>query len=154
MENQWKQLERAWMFGGAGFEAIARVGQRMWARWKSLRYGTHLAALCGKGSSKDQPLLLPQVSGRKLPLHLSPWCQAIHFLPMCLWCLASSWPGYGHQRQWVWVSPCMDPWRGTAWDSRSFHLPQPQSLLFCTARSYGDFSPWHWNLGLEGRVWG
>ena len=27
-------------------------------------------------------------------------------------------------------------------DSRSFHLPQTEFLLFFTARSYGDISPW------------
>ena len=36
----------------------------------------------------------------------------------------------------------------------ALHLPQPQSLLGFTARSYGDFSSQHWNHGLEVLVWG
>ena len=33
-------------------------------------------------------------------------------------------------------------------------LPSTQSLLVFAARSYGDFSSWHWNLGWGGVVWG
>ena len=54
----------------------------------------------------------------------------------------------------VQISPCMGLLRGTAWDSRSFHLSQPQSLLVFTARSFGDFSSCHWNPGLKYIVWG
>ena len=31
----------------------------------------------------------------------------------------------------------------------TLQLTQPQSLLVCTARSYGDFSSWHWNPWLR-----
>ena len=33
-------------------------------------------------------------------------------------------------------------------------LPPTQSPLMFAARSYGDFSSWHWNLELSGLVWG
>ena len=46
------------------------------------------------------------------------------------------------------------PLRGTAWDSRSLCLFQPQSLLIFIVRIYGDFSCWHWNPGLGVLVWG
>ena len=32
-------------------------------------------------------------------------------------------------------------------------LPPTQSPLLFAARSCGDLSPWHWNLGLDGLVW-
>ena len=129
MENYWKQPGRKQMFGGVGSEGITS-GQRVWARCKSLRYGTRLPALWEEGSSKEQLPLPAHLCGRKLPLQLSPWCQTIQVLPMCLWCLENSSPGSRAQREWVWVSPCMDPWRGTTWVSRSFHFPQPRCLLF------------------------
>lgn len=34
------------------------------------------------------------------------------------------------------------------------HLTQPQLLLVSKARSYGDYSSWHWNPGLGNPVWG
>ena len=40
------------------------------------------------------------------------------------------------------------PLKGTAWDSSSFCLPQPQFPLVFTARSYGELTSWHWNPGL------
>ena len=36
----------------------------------------------------------------------------------------------------------------------AFCLTEPQSPLVFTARSYGDFSSWHWNPGLGGLIWG
>ena len=46
------------------------------------------------------------------------------------------------------------PFKRNCLDSGSFFLPQPQSLLVFTARSYGDLSFWHWNPGLGVLVWG
>ena len=53
------------------------------------------------------------------------WCQTIHFLPVCPWCLLSSCPSAGAQRE-VSLSKSFNR---NAWDSRSLHLTQPQSLL-------------------------
>ena len=62
---------------------------------------------------------------------------------------------------WHWSSEgvsqiglCMGILRVTAWDSRSFCLPQPQSPLVFTGKSYGDLPSSHWNPGLGGPVWG
>ena len=71
-----------------------------------------------------------------------------------VWLLSSCCPSARVQREWVWVSPCMSPLGGTAWDSRSFHFPQSQYSLFFIARNYKDFSSRHWNPDLEGLVWG
>ena len=45
------------------------------------------------------------------------------------------------------------PFKGTAWDSKGFHLLQYQSPLVLWARSYGEFSSWHYNTWLWGLVW-
>lgn len=58
------------------------------------------------------------------------------------------------QREWVQVSLCRVPLRGTAWDFTCLHVTQPHSLLVFTARRCGDFSSCHWNPGLGGLVWG
>ena len=108
-----------------------------------------LLALCGKASSKEQWPLPALLSERKLPLQFFPWCWIIQFLPIYLWCLSSCCPHAGAQREWIWVSPCMGPLRGSAWDSRSFHLSQSQSPLVFTTKSYGTGT-----LGWGGLVWG
>ena len=49
-------------------------------------------------------------------------------------------------------NPVVGPLWGHAWESYSFcAAPTPTGF---TARSYGDFYSWHWNLGLSGLVCG
>lgn len=50
----------------------------------------------------------------------------------------------------------LGPFKGNAWDSspRYTHLTQPPSLLVFAAKSYVDFSSWHWNPELGSLVWG
>ena len=81
------------------------------------------------------------------PPQLSPWCQTIYFLLICLWCFLNCCPHAEVQREWVWVSLCMGPLRRTAWDSGNFCLPHPQFPLVFTARNYRNLSYWHWNPG-------
>ena len=82
---------------------------------------------------------------RKLPLQ--PWssCRTIRFFPICPWFLLSYCPSAGAQREWVLVNLCVGPLRGTPGTPEAFHLTQHKFLLVFIARSYGDFSSWHWN---------
>ena len=60
-------------------------------------------------------------------------------------------PGFGAQRVWIWVNPCVGTLKGTAW---GLQKPLPHSASISagfTARSYGDFSSWQWNPVL--RLW-
>ena len=47
-----------------------------------------------------------------------------------------------------------EPRKRNTWTPEAFHVPQPQSPLVFAARSYGDFSSWHWNPGMGGLVCG
>ena len=77
-------------------------------------------ALWGKVQKRDNGLCPPfSVWEKAVPQH-SPWCQILQFFPVCCWCLSSCYPVAGAQREWVWVSLCVDCLRGTAWDLRSF----------------------------------
>ena len=49
---------------------------------------------------------------------------------------------------------CVGPVKGTPGTSEALHITQPQSPLAFTARSYGDFSSWHWNPWHWSLVWG
>ena len=61
---------------------------------------------------------------------LLPWCQTLHFVPVCHWCPSSCCPGAGAQKEWVWVSLCMGSLRGSAWDLSSFfHQLNPHWFL-------------------------
>ena len=80
---------------------------------------------------------------------LSPWCQSLHFLPVCHWCLLSCYPGAGAQREWV--SLC-GSFKGNCLGLQKF-LPLTLSLLVFAARSYRNLSSWLWNPGLGGLVW-
>ena len=42
---------------------------------------------------------------------LSPWCQTIQLLPVCLWCLSICCSHAGAQTEWVSVSLCRGPLR-------------------------------------------
>ena len=75
--------------------------------------------LCGEDSANGHGLC-PPFCLRETCLQLLPWCQTLHYLPVCHWYLSNCYPSAGAQREWVWVSPCVDSLRGTAWDSRNF----------------------------------
>lgn len=44
--------------------------------------------------------------------------------------------------------------RGASGTPAALHFSQTQSPLFCTAKSYGDFSSWHWNPAPGSMLWG
>ena len=112
----------------------------------------HLPASFAVGGFRKRTMpSASMLSGRMLPCS---WEQILQFLPLCPWCLLNFCPSAGAQREWVHVSACVGPLRRTAWNSRSFCLPQPQSSLFFTARSYGDSTSWHWRPGLGSLRWG
>ena len=89
---------------------------------------------------------------KKAAFQLSHWCYAVQFVHI-LWCLSICCPHAGALREYVWVSLCLSCLRVSARESSSFCLLKPQSPLVFTARSYGDFSSWHWNPGLGVLVW-
>ena len=150
-KNHWKQVGWAWRLCVAGPQRITRVGQTVWARlmgsltW-NLPAGT--VALSGEGSEKEQCPLLALPVGRKLSSSSRPDARQFNFSPVdsdALHLLPLHWSSEG-----VSVRMCVGPLRGTVWDSSSFCLPQLQSPLVFTARSYGDLSSWHWKPGLVG----
>ena len=73
------------------------------ALWWGLRKGTMASAISSVWE--------------KAVTHLSPWCQALQFLPVCHWCLSSSCPSAGAQIEW---RTCAGPLKGTAWEFSSF----------------------------------
>ena len=79
----------------------------------------------------------------------SPWCQTLHFLPVCHWCLSSCYLGARAQREWVWASPCVGSLRGTAWNSCSF-FHQLITTVFCIQKIWGllFWAMELWNPGL------
>ena len=74
------------------------------------------------------------------------WCQTLHLLPVCHWCLSSCYPGTGAQRERVWISPCVGSSRGTAWDSRSFFY-QLYPCWFLQPEVMGTYHPGTGTLG-------
>ena len=118
----WKTLKTAWVGPKAGW-GWASGYHHNGAKWCEPSLWTQiwhcLSPLCvcveGEWSAKEQWPLSALMSCRKLPHQLSPLCQIIQFLPVCLWCLLSCCPNAITQRKWISVSLCMGCLRGTAW---------------------------------------
>lgn len=93
----------------------------------------HLPASSVEEGLKKAQWPLPELlSGRKLPLQLSSWCQTMKFFSLCSWCLLNCCLSTGTQGNWVQVSPYMGPLRGMPESPAAQHLTQPQTLLcFC-----------------------
>ena len=108
-------------------------------------YSACLPALWGKGSSKEQGSLLARLSGRKLSPSSSPIARQFssHMSRVPFKLLPPCWSSEGISSS---KSVC-EPLRGAAWDSRKLCLPQPQSPLVFTGRTYADFSSWHFSYG-------
>ena len=101
---------------------------------------------------KDNGLFLSFFLEKAVP-QLSHWCQTLRFLPVYHWCLSSCYCSAGPQREWVWVTPVCGFFKRNCLRLQKF-LPLTQSPLIFAARSCGDLSSWHWNLGLGFLVWG
>ena len=84
---------------------------------------------------------------------LLPWCQTLHFLSLCHWCLLSCYPGAGAQREWVLSKSVCGFFKGHCLGLQKF-LPLTQSPLVFAARSSEDLPSWHWNPGLVDLGWG
>ena len=69
-------------------------------------------ALWGRGFWKGTAYLC---MWEKAVPQVLPWCQTLHFLSVCHWCLSSCYPSAGTLR----VSMCVVILRETAWDSRN-----------------------------------
>ena len=134
------------MFGEVGHHGITRVGKTVWARLMESQTCCLPASSVGGGFIKETIACASTSIWEKAarPPQFSLWCQTIQVLQVCLWCLSSCCPSAEAQREWVWVSFSVHPLRGTAWNSSNLHIPQPQSLLLFTPRSYRDFclEPW------------
>ena len=129
--------------GGVEPQGITRMGKQFEPGRRRLRYGTCLPAL-GNGLIKGTGLCQHFCLGESCPpaLALMPDTS----VPPCIFLLLSCCYRAGAQREWVLVSLCGGPLRGTAWDSRSLHLTRPQSPLVFTADAMGT-SPGSGALG-------
>ena len=78
----------------------------------------------------------------------SPWCQTLHFLPVCHWCPSSCCPGAEAQRMWVWVSPksIAVPLRRDSRESFSF-FGHPNPHWFLQPEVMGTYLPGSGTLG-------
>ena len=95
---------------------------------------------CGRKTHKGTLASVYFSVCEKAVSQLSPWCQTLQFFPIYYLWLSSCHPSAGAQREWIWVSLCVAPSKGTAWDSSSyFHRLQPPgfysqkllALIFC-----------------------
>ena len=80
-KSQWKQFGWARNLVGQG---IPRAGVNSYSQVDGDLYDTCLLILWEKDSEKETWPLPAFLSGRKLPLWPSPWCQTFLFLPMSL----------------------------------------------------------------------
>lgn len=125
-------------FGWGSSQRIIREGWTVITRLEETEIWCLLACSVWWGISESI------LFGRKL----LPQSQTIQFLSIHLWSLFSCCPSTAAQGESIWICPCAGPLWGTAWDSSSFCLPQPQFLSCFIAKSYRDFSFWSWNPGL------
>ena len=109
--------------------------------------------LCGgRAQNRNNGLCHHDCLGESCHGNFHPGGRQFSYLLYIPWCLSSYCLHDGAQRNEIWISLCVSPLRGTAWDSKAFHFTQPQFLLFLSARSYGGFSSKHWNPRVEGLV--
>lgn len=134
-KSHWKWLGRAQKLGSLVLES---PGQGEWR----LRYACQV---CGGRAKQRNNGLCPHLclGGSSLPaLALMP-DYSVSVRPSVL--LTQHWSS-------EWVSPSKSMCgllRGMPGTLEALCLTEPQSLLVFPARSYGGFSSWHWNLGLD-----
>ena len=121
------------------------MGQLVWNRLMSLRYGVAALWLCGRKYSERGLWLLPGLCSfiheDAVPWHSS-WCQTLRFLPVYHWCPSSCCPSAGVQWEWVSVisKSAVDPLRGDAWESCSFFC-HPNPHWFSQPEVLGTYLP-------------
>ena len=93
------------------------------------------------GSTFVPEITAPPVLSMK-PDNSVPFCMVLVFLKL----LSYHWSS--EQVSPSEVTPCAGPLKGVPGTLEALCLTQPQSPLIFTARSYEDFSLWHWNPGL------
>ena len=102
-------------------------------------------ALWGRGFWKGTAYLC---MWEKAVPQVLPWCQTLHFLSVCHWCLSSCYPSAGTLR----VSMCVVILRETAWDSRNI-IHWLSACWFLQPEVIGTYLPSTVTLGLASS-WG
>lgn len=92
--------------------------------------------------------------GERCPSSFHPQSQTSKFLPVYPWRILSCCTSARTQRQWVRVSSCKGPLRGTSGLQKRFCHSAIVPAAF-TTRSYGDLSsqPWNPRLGVPVQGW-
>ena len=110
--------------------------------------------LCEERAQQRNNCLCQHICLGKAAPQFSPWCQTIQFLLVFFSCFSScgspDWSSEGVNTS----NPMPDPLQGATWNSKSFCLPQLQSLMVFTARSCRGFPSHHWNPGLGSLICG
>ena len=138
-KSHWKWLEWFCKLGGAGSQGITRVGKTV-----SARYGIYLLALWGKSDFRKETMACDSTSvWQKAALPALTLMPDNSVPPLCRWFFSGCCPSPGAQREWISISLCAGPLRGTASDSRG---PPSHSAMMPADFHNQNF----WGLSLPG----